>query len=72
MRKDSGFEVTDKIVIEFNGSDKLVNAVNAFKNYVSNETLAEELNTKDSVNGDTGQNWEIGEYSCSIKIKKIK
>ena len=72
MRKDSGFEVTDKIIIDFNGSSKLVNAVTAFKNYVSNETLAEELNTKDSVNGSAGQNWEIGEYSCSIKITRIK
>ncbi len=72
MRKDSGFEVTDKIIIDFNGSSKLVNAVTAFKDYVSNETLAEELNTKDSVNGSAGQNWEIGEYSCSIKITRIK
>jgi isoleucyl-tRNA synthetase len=72
MRKDSGFDVTDKIKIEFNGSDKLVDAVYAFKEYVSNETLAEELNRKDSVNGEAGQNWEIGEYSCSIQINKVK
>ncbi len=71
MRKDSGFEVTDKIKIEFNGSGKLVDAVSAFKDYVSNETLAEELNRKDSVNGEAGQNWEIGEYSCSIRITKV-
>ncbi len=72
MRKDSGFEVTDKIKIDFSGSDKLIDAVDAFKEYVSNETLAEELNRKDSVNGESGQNWEIGEYSCSIKITKVK
>ncbi len=72
MRKDSGFDVTDKIKIDFNGSDKLVDAVYAFKDYVSNETLAEELNKKDSVNGESGQNWEIGEYSCSIQIIKVK
>ncbi|HEY6906621.1 MAG TPA: DUF5915 domain-containing protein, partial [Ignavibacteriaceae bacterium] len=72
MRKDFGYEVTDKIKIEFNGSDKLVDAVYAFKDYVSNETLAEELNRKDSVNGEAGQNWEIGEYSCSIQIHKVK
>ncbi len=72
MRKDSGFEVTDKIKIDFNGSDKIIDAVDAFKDYVSNETLAEELNRKDSVNGDSGQNWEIGEYSCSIKITKVQ
>ena len=71
MRKDSGFEVTDKIKIDFDGSGKLADAVDVFKDYVSNETLAEELNRKDSVNGETGQNWEIGEYSCSIRITKV-
>lgn len=72
MRKDSGFDVMDKIKIEFYGSDKIINAVNAFKDYVSNETLAEELTQKDSINGQFGQNWNIGEYSCSIRIIKIK
>jgi isoleucyl-tRNA synthetase len=72
MRKDSGFEVTDKIKIEFNGSDKLIDAINDFQDYVSNETLAEELIQKDSINGNTGQEWNIGEYSCSIRITKFK
>jgi isoleucyl-tRNA synthetase len=72
MRKDSGFEVTDKIKIEFNGSDKLIDAVNSFKEYVSNETLAEELTQNESINGQFGQQWNIGEYSCSIRIIKVK
>ena len=72
MRKDSGFEVTDKIKIDFNGNMKIIEAVNSFKNYVSNETLAEEINISDSVKGGTGQNWEIGKYLCSIQITKVK
>jgi isoleucyl-tRNA synthetase len=71
MRKDSGFEVTDKIKINFVGSDKFFNAINAFKDYVSNETLAKDLSRKDSVNGESSQDWEIGEYSCSIQITKV-
>ncbi len=71
MRKDSMFEVTDKIKIDFNGSDNLIDAVIAFKDYVSTETLAEEINRNDSVNGESGQNWEIGEYSCSVLITKL-
>jgi isoleucyl-tRNA synthetase len=43
MRKDAGFDVTDRIRIFFDGSKKLVDAVNSFKNYISNETLAENL-----------------------------
>ncbi len=71
MRKDSGFEVIDKIKIEFNGSDKIIDAVNSFRDYVSNETLAVELIQKESINGNIGQNWNIGEYSCSIRILKV-
>ncbi|HSD63972.1 MAG TPA: isoleucine--tRNA ligase [Ignavibacteriaceae bacterium] len=72
MRKDSGFDVMDKIKIEFNGSNKLTDAVKTFKDYVSNETLAEELTQNDSINGQFGQSWNIGEYTCSIRITKVK
>ena len=51
MRKDAGFEVTDRIKIFFNGSEKLVDAVNSFKNYVSTETLAESLISGEIKNG---------------------
>ncbi|HKI78249.1 MAG TPA: isoleucine--tRNA ligase [Ignavibacteriaceae bacterium] len=70
MRKDAGFEVTDKIVINFNGSGKIVDAVNSFNNYVSAETLAEQISKSEFSNGDTKQDWSIGDYQCTIKIEK--
>ena len=70
MRKDAGFEVTDKIKIKFNGSDNIVSAVNSFKEYISNETLAENIVSVDSFNGSVKQDWNIGEYKCSIQIEK--
>jgi isoleucyl-tRNA synthetase len=70
MRKDAGFEVTDKIKIKFNGSDKIVSAVNSFKKYISNETLAENIVSVNSFNGSVKQDWDIGEYQCSIQIEK--
>ncbi len=44
MRKDAGFDVTDKINISFTGNSELVKAINNFSDYISNETLAEKLN----------------------------
>ena len=70
MRKDAGFEVTDKIKIKFNGSDKIVSAVNSSKEYISNETLAENIASVESFNGSVKQDWDIGEYKCSIQIEK--
>ena len=72
MRKDAGFEVTDKIKIKFNGSDKIISAVNSFKKYISNETLAENIVSVNSFNGSIKQDWDIGEYQCSIQIEKAK
>ncbi|MEJ2615352.1 MAG: isoleucine--tRNA ligase [Ignavibacteriaceae bacterium] len=77
MRKDAGFEVTDRIKIKFTGSKELIDAVNSFRGYISNETLAENLSTKvelkieNKFNGGVTQNWKIGEFECSIQLEKI-
>ena len=72
MRKDAGFDVTDRIKINFEGSVKLVEAVNKFKDYVSNETLAEEFTNDKKSNNGFKQEWKIGELQCSIQIEKVK
>ena len=47
MRKDAGFDVTDKIIIKFTGDNGLVKAINNFNQYISTETLAEKLSEQD-------------------------
>ena len=71
MRKDAGYDVTDKISISFIGDEKFVNAINNFSDYIANETLAENLGSKGELNGGFKQDWEIGEYKCSIQIEKV-
>jgi hypothetical protein len=58
-------------MIKYNGSGKLVEAVNLFSSYISNETLAEKLVKEDNFNGGTKQDWKIGEFECSIQIEKL-
>lgn len=69
MRKDAGFEVTDKISICFSGSGELTESVLKFAGYIKSETLAEELKNEDSQNGFT-QEWKIGELDFKISISK--
>lgn len=71
MRKDAGFDVTDKIKISFSGSPELVKAINNFSDYISNETLAEKLISQQINDGGFRQDWKIGDYECSIRIEKI-
>lgn len=71
MRKDAGFEVTDKIKIYYSGSKRIIGAVETFNQYISNETLANSLERNGSENKGFKQDWEIGEQTCSINIEKV-
>ncbi len=71
MRKDAGFDVTDKINIKFFGDKEIVKAINNFNQYISTETLAENLTENKTYNGGFTQDWKIGEFECSINIEKV-
>ena len=71
MRKDAGFDVTDKIIISFTGSEKFIKAINNFNQYISTETLADKLSDKIKSGNGFKQEFKIGEYDCSIYIEKI-
>lgn len=43
LRKELGFEVTDKIKVEFSGSEQLTSSVNQFNAYICSEVLATEI-----------------------------
>ena len=46
LRKDLGFEVTDRIEITLSADEKLANAINNNLNYICSETLADEIRIK--------------------------
>ncbi|RJP62324.1 MAG: isoleucine--tRNA ligase [Ignavibacteriales bacterium] len=69
MRKDAGLEVTDRIKIYFEGSENLLNSVSLFKDYITNEVLADDFNSGSFQDG-FRQDFEIGDYKCTIVIKK--
>ena len=50
LRKDSGFEVTDRIDVQLQKEDNIVKAVSANMDYIKAETLTEELEIKDQIN----------------------
>lgn len=52
MRKNAGFEVTDRIVIRFSAPESIKEAVAATEEYIKNETLAEEIAVKDDISGE--------------------
>jgi isoleucyl-tRNA synthetase len=71
MRKDAGFDVTDKIIINVTGSENFVKAIKNFNQYISTETLAEKLSENNKTGSGFTQEFKIGEFDCSINIEKV-
>ena len=71
MRKDAGFQVTDKINIEFLGKSDFVLAISSFTTYISVETLAEKIKSNDALEGGFIQDQKIGADEIKIKIEKV-
>jgi isoleucyl-tRNA synthetase len=49
LRKDSGFDVTDKIVVEIMKHDAINDAVTNFQKYIASQTLAEKIILSDKM-----------------------
>ncbi|NGP89155.1 isoleucine--tRNA ligase [Fodinibius halophilus] len=70
MRKEADFDVVDRIVIGFDGADKLEEAVESMKEYIKSETLAEEIVAEELEVSDFVKNWEIGDEESTISIRR--
>jgi len=68
LRKDSGFEVTDKISIKLQHNGKVENAVDANLEYIKNETLATTLDFVDLLNN--GIDIEFDDVITRLSIAK--
>ncbi len=70
MRKEAGFDVTDRISISYNGSEYIGKAVASMSEYIKEETLAEELTSEQLDVTDYVKDWQIGDHQCKIAIKR--
>ncbi len=68
LRKDSGFEVTDRIDVMLQKDDPIVEAIASNKEYIKSETLTEELEIMDTVNN--GIEIAFDEVNTKLFIKK--
>jgi isoleucyl-tRNA synthetase len=69
IRKDSGFEVSDKIRIYVEKKDELINsALLSNKEYICTETQATLLSIEDVLNG--GQAVDMDEFELNVKVEK--
>jgi isoleucyl-tRNA synthetase len=68
IRKDSGFEVTDKIKVEIQTVAEIAEAIQANLEYIQTETLTKELQILDTVEG--GEEIEFDGFRSIVLISK--
>ena len=69
MRKDAGFEVTDRIRIHFEAPSRVAEAVQRLSDYVKSETLAAQV-TVGRNSAEHWEKWDIDGEPCEIGISK--
>ena len=74
IRKDSGFEVADKIIINILSNKGIDEAVNNYKDYIMSQVLADEINTVSNFNGSENDLHKIDldeNITAKIIVKKV-
>ncbi len=69
MRKDAGFEVTDRILVTYQASDALTKAIEAQKDMVMAVVLALELTQDEPQEAAFTQEWDINGEKAVLSIK---
>ena len=69
LRKESDFDVTDKIRLYIKKNEQINEAVENFSTYIASQVLAESIELVDSIPGEAKE-VEIDDMSTSIKIEK--
>ncbi|PID91389.1 MAG: isoleucine--tRNA ligase [Bacteroidetes bacterium] len=72
LRKERGFDVTDKIKIELESHDRIKEAVEQHGSYIESQTLANSILLSDSVEGQGIKRIDIDEeLSTNIRVSRV-
>ena len=72
MRKDAGFDVTDRIAVTCQGDEAVVNAVQAYEAMIRQGVLAEQVACgADAPDGAFAQDWDINGKQARLSVRKI-
>ncbi|MBR2015425.1 MAG: isoleucine--tRNA ligase [Alistipes sp.] len=71
IRKESGFEVTDKIRVEIEAKDIVAGAIEHFAEYIASQTLAEEVISSAAPEGAIVVDSEVDEVALKIAVTRL-
>ena len=72
LRKTANFDVTDRIFVEFDATDRLAGAIEAQSQWIRNETLATTLQLSRNPSGEVVETFEIGDEKLTVGVGREK
>jgi isoleucyl-tRNA synthetase len=70
IRKETGFDVTDKITVKIEDNDFVREAVNRHSKYIGSQTLATSVSLSECLSGSTVKEVEIDEVVVKVEVVK--
>jgi isoleucyl-tRNA synthetase len=70
IRKENGFDVTDKITVLIEDHDFVREAINRHAEYIGSQTLATDVNLTDNFKGDDVKEVEVDEVVVKVSVTK--
>ena len=71
MRKDAGFDVTDRISVSCKCSEKLASALDSGRSMILSGVLADQLMLSATADGESVKDWDINGEAAVIGIKRV-
>ena len=71
MRKEAGFEVTDRIRAAVTGNEKLSRIIEKNKEAIAEKVLATELLDRESGRYEVSKEWEINKERATISVARV-
>lgn len=68
LRKDSGFNITDRITVTLTGRTEIAEALHAYGDYIAAQVLASDIRLEKEVEG--GTEVELGEFKATIRVER--
>ena len=68
MRRDAGFEVTDRIEVKIDSTDKVKKCFEQYGSYIQEEVLA--VSVDFASNG--GTDWDLNGEAAKIEVKRVE
>ncbi len=70
MRKDAGFEVTDRIHVAFEADDELAAVLEAYADMICKATLTTEITRRSAAEGEVSKAWDINGKQAVLSIAR--